>query len=153
MSLILGYSFSSYTEFSIVFSDLEYLLAYFVKLLGFFSFCLFLGILVKRSAFAIGFLFVWNIIEAIAKGILNFKLFPEGNTAENIMQFFPLESMSNLIIEPFSRLSVIKNIQNAIGGAGNVKDYSVHFTSIIIVLVWTAIFVFLSYKLLKKRDL
>ena len=144
MSLILGYSFSSYTEFSIVFSDLEYLLAYFVKLLGFFSFCLFLGILVKRSAFAIGFLFVWNILEGIAK---------EGKTADNIMQFFPLESMGNLIVEPFSRLSVIKNIQTAIGGAGNGKDYSVHFTSILIVLAWTAIFVFLSYKLLKKRDL
>jgi ABC-type transport system involved in multi-copper enzyme maturation permease subunit len=153
MSLILGYSFSSYTEFSIVFSDLEYLLAYFVKLLGFFSFCLFLGILVKRSAFAIGFLFVWNILEGIAKGILNFKLFPEGKTADNIMQFFPLESMGNLIVEPFSRLSVIKNIQTAIGGEGNGKDYSVHFSSIIIVLVWTVIFVFLSYKLLKKRDL
>lgn len=153
MSLILGYSFSSYTEFSIVFSDLEYLLAYFVKLLGFFSFCLFLGILVKRSAFAIGFLFVWNILEGIAKGILNFKLFPEGKTADNIMQFFPLESMGNLIVEPFSRLSVIKNIQTAIGGAGNGKDYSVHITSILIVLAWTAIFVFLSYKLLKKRDL
>jgi len=153
MSLILGYSFSSYTEFSIVFSDLEYLLAYFVKLLGFFSFCLFLGILVKRSAFAIGFLLVWNILEGIAKGILNFKLFPEGKTADNIMQFFPLESMGNLIVEPFSRLSVIKNIQTAIGGEGDSKDYSVHFTSILIVLVWTAIFVFLSYKLLKKRDL
>jgi ABC-type transport system involved in multi-copper enzyme maturation permease subunit len=153
LSLILGYSFSSYTEFSIVFSDLEYLLAYFVKLIGFFSFCLFLGILVKRSAFAIGFLFVWNILEGIAKGILNFKLFPEGKTADNIMQFFPLESMGNLIVEPFSRLSVIKNIQTAIGGEGNGKDYSVHFTSILIVLVWTAIFIFLSYKLLKKRDL
>jgi len=153
MSLILGYSFSSYTEFSIVFSDLEYLLAYFVKLLGFFSFCLFLGILVKRSAFAIGFLFVWNILEGIAKGILNFKVFPEGKTADTIMQFFPLESMGNLIVEPFSRLSVIKNIQTAIGGAGNEKDYSVHLTSILIVLAWTAIFIFLSYKLLKKRDL
>ncbi|MDH4402637.1 MAG: ABC transporter permease [Flavobacterium sp.] len=153
MSLILGYSFSSYTEFSIVFSDLEYLLAYFVKLLGFFSFCLFLGILVKRSAFAIGFLFVWNILEGITKGILNFKVFPEGKTADTIMQFFPLESMGNLIVEPFSRLSVIKNIQTAIGGAGNEKDYSVHLTSILIVLAWTAIFVFLSYKLLKKRDL
>lgn len=153
MSLILGYSFSSYTEMSIVFSDLEYLLAYFVKLLGFFSFCLFLGILVKRSAFAIGFLFVWNILEGIAKGILNFKIFPEGKTADNIMQFFPLESMGNLIVEPFSRLSVIKNIQTAIGGAGNGKDYNVHFSSILIVLAWTAIFVFLSYKLLKKRDL
>ncbi len=153
MSLILGYSFSSYTEFSIVFTDLEYLLAYFIKLIGFFSFCLFLGILVKKSAFAIGFLFVWNVLESILKGILSFKVFPEGKTAENITQFLPLESMSNLIIEPFSRLSVVKNIQTAIGGAGNGKDYSVHFTAILIVLAWTVIFMLMSYKLLKKRDL
>ena len=152
MSLILGYSFSSYTEFSIVFSDLEYLLAYFVKLLGFFSFCLFLGILVKRSAFAIGFLFVWNILEGIAKGILNFKLFPEGKTADNIIQFFPLESMGNLIVEPFTILSAIKNIQTAIGD-NDVKDYGVHFSAILIVLTWTVIFMLMSYKLLKKRDL
>ncbi|CAN1492759.1 NosY ABC-type transport system involved in multi-copper enzyme maturation, permease component [Flavobacteriaceae bacterium] len=153
MSLILGYSFSSYTEFSIVFTDLEYLLAYFIKLIGFFSFCLFLGILVKKSAFAIGFLFVWNVLESILKGILSFKVFPEGKTAENITQFLPLESMSNLIVEPFSRLSVVKNIQTAIGGAGNGKDYDVHFTSILIVLAWTVIFMLMSYKLLKKRDL
>ena len=153
MSLILGYSFSSYTEFSIVFSDLEYLLAYFIKLVGFFSLCLFLGILVKKSAFAIGFLFVWNILESIVKGILSFKVFPEGKSAENILQFFPLESMSNLIVEPFSRLSVVKNIQTAIGGAGNGKDYDVHLTSLLIVLAWTVIFMLMSYKLLKKRDL
>ncbi len=153
MSLILGYSFSSYTEFSIVFTDLEYLLAYFIKLIGFFSLCLFLGILVKKSAFAIGFLFVWNVLESILKGILSFKVFPEGKTADNILQFLPLESMSNLIVEPFSRLSVVKNIQTAIGGAGNGKDYDVHFTAILIVLAWTVIFMLMSYKLLKKRDL
>ena len=152
MSLILGYSFSSYTELSIVFSDMDYLLAYFVKLVGFFSFCLFLGVLVKRSAFAIGFLFVWNIIEGIANGILTFKVFPKSNTAEQITQFFPLESMSNLIVEPITRLSVIKNIQTAVGDT-NVKDYSVHFSSIFIVLVWTTLFIFLTYKIIKKRDL
>ena len=152
MSLILGYSFSSYTELSIVFSDMDYLLAYFVKLVGFFSFCLFLGVLVKRSAFAIGFLFVWNIIEGIANGILTFKVFPKTNTASQITQFFPLESMSNLIVEPITRLSVIKNIQTAVGDT-NVKDYSVHFSSIFIVLVWTTLFIFLSYKIIKKRDL
>ena len=152
MSLLLGFSFSSYTELSIVFSDLEYLLAYFIKLVGFFSFCLFLGILVKRSAFAIGFLFVWNIIEGIANGVLTFKIFPKSETASNIMQFFPLESMSNLIVEPFTRLSAIKNIQTAIG-ANDVKDYSVHFSAILIVLTWTMIFMFMSYKLLEKRDL
>jgi len=152
MSLILGYSFSSYTELSIVFSDMDYLLAYFVKLVGFFSFCLFLGVLVKRSAFAIGFLFVWNIIEGIANGILTFKVFPKSSTASQITQFFPLESMSNLIVEPITRLSVIKNIQTAVGDT-NVKDYSVHFSSIFIVLVWTTLFIFISYKIIKKRDL
>jgi len=152
MSLILGYSFSSYSEISIVFSDMEYLLAYFVKLVGFFSFCLFLGVLVKRSAFAIGFLFVWNIIEGIANGVLTFKVFPKSDTASQITKFFPLESMSNLIVEPFTRLSVIKNIQTAVGDT-NVKDYTVHFSSIFIVLVWTTLFIFMSYKIIKKRDL
>lgn len=152
MSLILGYSFSSYTELGIVFSDMEYLLAYFVKLVGFFSFCLFLGVLVKRSAFAIGFLFVWNILETIAKGVLTFKIFPKSETSANITQFFPLESMSNLIVEPFTKLSIIRNVKTAIGD-NDIKDYSVHFSAIVIVLLWTAIFVFLSYKLIKKRDL
>ena len=152
MSLILGYSFSSYTELGIVFSDMEYLLAYFVKLVGFFSFCLFLGVLVKRSAFAIGFLFVWNILETIAKGVLTFKVFPKSETAANITQFFPLESMSNLIVEPFTKLSIIRNVKTAFGD-NDIKDYSVHFSAIVIVLLWAAIFVFLSYKLIKKRDL
>lgn len=152
MTLLLGYSFSSYTEIGIVFSDLEYLLAFFVKLVGFFSFCLFLGILVKRSAFALGFLLVWNIIEGIAKGILNFKFFPEGKTASYITQLFPLEAMSNLIVEPFSRTSIVKSIGTQMG-VENLKDYSVHFSSIVIVIIWTIIFLILSYKILKNRDL
>jgi ABC-type transport system involved in multi-copper enzyme maturation permease subunit len=152
MSLILGLCFSSYNEVSIIFSGLEYILAYFIKLVGFFSFCLFLGILVKRSAFALGFLMVWNIIEGIAKGILSFKLFPEGNFSVYISQFFPLEAMSNLIVEPITRLSAIESIGTQMG-IENIKDYSVHWYSILIVLAWTVIFMLMSYKLLEKRDL
>ena len=153
MSLVLGYSFSSYNEIAIVFSDLEYLLAYFVKLVGFFSFCLFLGILVKRSAFALGFLLVWNIVEGIAIGLMKWKFFKDTNIAENVSQFFPLESMSNLIKEPITRLSVIKSAGEMIGGEKFVKDYDVHFHSVLIVVVWTVIFVLMSYKILQKRDL
>ena len=152
MSLILGLYFSSYNEVSIIFSGLEYILAYFIKLVGFFSFCLFLGILVKRSAFALGFLMVWNIMEGIAKGILSFKLFPEGNVSAYISQFFPLEAMSNLIVEPITRLSAIESIGTQMG-IENIKDYSVHWYSILIVLAWTVIFMLMSYKLLEKRDL
>jgi ABC-type transport system involved in multi-copper enzyme maturation permease subunit len=151
VSLILGLIFSDYKEIGIIFSDLEYLLAYFVKLLGFFSFCLFLGVLVKRSAFALGFLFIWNIFEGIVYGLMRWKFFSE-EIADKIIQFFPLASMSNLIVEPFSRLGAIQSVANQVG-EGFTKDYSVHFTNVLIVLVWTAVFVYGSYYILKKRDL
>jgi ABC-type transport system involved in multi-copper enzyme maturation permease subunit len=152
MSLILGFSFSSYTEFDVIFMDLDYLLAFFVKLTGFFSFCLFLGIFVKRSAFALGFLLVWLFVESIIKGLLVFQVFPNSNTGDYIMQFLPLEAMSNLIVEPFTRLSVIKTIGNQIG-VENTKDYDVHYLSILIVMIWTYLFVYFSYRILKNRDL
>ncbi|MHC0441250.1 ABC transporter permease [Flavobacterium sp. 3-210] len=152
MSLILGLSFSSYNEFGIIFSDLDYLLAFFVKLTGFFSFCLFLGILVKRSAFALGFLLVWNIIEGIIRGTLAFKVFPDSNTDEKITQFLPLESMSNLIVNPAPRLSVVKSIGTQMGIETDI-DYSVSYSAILIVLIWTFLFIYFSYNLLKKRDL
>ena len=152
MSLILGLCFSSYTEVSIIFSDLEYVLAFFVKLTGFFSLCLFLGILVKRSAFAIGFLLVLSIEEEIVIVFLPFKIFLDSQKEEYITQFFPLEAMSNLIVEPFSRLSLVKTIGSQIG-VENTKDYGVAFTTILIVLAWVCILNLLSYKILKKRDL
>ena len=157
MSLILGYSFSSYNEMGIVFSDLEYLLAFFVKLTAFFSFCLFLGILVKRSAFAFVFLFIWFIVENIFYWIIKFVILggddKHKNFGDTIIQFFPMESMGNLIKEPFTRLSAIKTIETTIGGAKVAKDYSVHFSEISIALLWAFIFILTSYYILKKRDL
>ncbi|MBF0695232.1 MAG: ABC transporter permease [Flavobacterium sp.] len=153
LSLILGLSFSSYTEVGIIFSDLEYLLAYFLKLTGFFSFCLFLGILVKRSAFALGFLLIWNIIEGIIYALLRFTFLGSSEQTTAVTQFLPLESMSNLIVEPITRISAIKAIENTISGQQNFKDYSVPLSAIIIVVAWTVIFVLMSYKILRKRDL
>lgn len=152
VSLILGLIYSSFTEVSIIFSDLEYLLAYFIKLVGFFSFCLFLGILIKRSAFALGFLLFWNIIEGIIIGILNFKVFPDDDNDRMITQFLPLESMSNLLVEPITRLKIVKSIGDQVG-IENLKDYGVHPLGIAIVVVWTGIFIYLSYKIIKSRDL
>jgi len=153
MSLLLGYSFSSYTEAGIVFSDLEYLLAYFIKLTAFFSFCLFLGILIKRSAFAIGFLIIWFIIEKIIYGTIKYRLEIGDKIADQIAGFMPLEAMSNLIKEPITRFQAYKAIENQISGGNSVKDYSVHLFEIAIVIVWTVIFMLMSYKILKKRDL
>ncbi len=151
VSMILGLIYSDYDEFSIIFSDLEFLLAFFVKLVGFFSFCLFLGVLVKRSAFALGFLILWQVFEGFVRGMIRWKLF-DSETTDAIMGFFPLNSMFNLIKEPFSRLNAVQTVANQIGEKVTL-NYHVHWYEILIVLVWTWIFVYLSYVLLKKRDL
>ena len=151
ISLGLGLAYSSFDEIGIIFSDLEFILGYFVKLLGFFSFCLFLGIFVKRSAFALGFLILWLIVEQLIFGLIGWKL-TSWETAQNIKNLLPLESMQNLVDEPFTRLSAVKNLGNQIGEDLNF-DYAVHWYEILIVLAWTTIFIYLSYALLKKRDL
>ncbi|WP_064966212.1 ABC transporter permease [Tenacibaculum ovolyticum] len=156
ISLILGSIYSDFNELSIIFSDLSYLFAFFVKLLGFFSFGLFLGILIKRSAFAVAAMIVWFIIESIVKGYLYWTLkdikTSTDEAVNSIMQFFPLEAMANLIKEPFSRLGAVKSVASQIG-TNFTKDYSVSLLNIFIVLIWTSIFIYASYLLLKKRDL
>lgn len=149
VSIILGYSYSDFKEFSIVTTDLEYLFAFFVKLVAFFSFGLFLGILVKRSAFAVGAMLVWFMVESFTKGMLYWKF---ETIVDKVMQFFPLEAMSNLIKEPFTRLSAVKTVAKQVGEDLS-KDFSVQPKDIVIVLVWTGIFIYASYVLLKKRDL
>ncbi|MGB0880582.1 MAG: ABC transporter permease [Polaribacter sp.] len=155
VSLILGIIYSDYNEFTIIISDLEYMLAFFIKLVSFFSFGLFLGILVKRSAFAVGAMLVWLIGESILKGYLFYNFRNADNTSEKvdtIMQFLPLEAMTNLIKEPFSRLGAVRSVANQVGETFT-KSYAVEFSTILIVSVWTFIFIYLSYALLKKRDL
>lgn len=151
VSLILGLFYSDFNELSIIFTDLEFLLAFFVKLTGFFSFCLFLGVLVKRSAFALGFLILWQVFEGIFRGILRWKFF-DGETTDSIMNLFPLQSMFNLIKEPFSRLGAVQSVANQMGEK-LALNYHVHWYEVIIVLFWTAIFIYGSYKILKRRDL
>jgi len=152
VSMILGLIYSDYNEFSIVFSDLEFLVAFFVKLLGFFSFGLFLGMLIKRSAFAVGAMVIWFIGENITYSLLKWKVFRDTDIADNIMQFAPIKAMWNLIDEPFSRLNAVKTLASQIG-EDITSDYGVHWYEIAIVLGWTFIFIYGSYYLLKIRDL
>jgi len=107
---------------------------------------------VKRSAFALGFLILWwAIFENLIIRLASWKLWgKEGSEA--VMQFMPLESMSNLIVEPVTKFKAVQSISKQLGES-LVKDYAVHWYTVLIVLVWTAIFIYGSYALLKKRDL
>ncbi|MBR9914244.1 MAG: ABC transporter permease subunit [Algicola sp.] len=145
--LFIGLYYSSIDEFNLIFRGTEFLLAYFVKLVGFFSLCLFLGMLLKRSAFALGFLFILFMLEWIIFWIVSWQI--NSDVAWSIHNFMPLQSMWNLIDQPFQRIAISK----VPSGEVAMYDFAVHWYEIAIVLGWTAIFTFLSYRLLKKRDL
>lgn len=147
-TFFIGMYYSSYTEANIVFREVEFLLAYFVKLVGFFSLCLFFGMLLKRSAFALAFLFVLYIVEWLVFWGA-YEVFDSADKAFQVKNYMPLESMYKLIDEPIQRIVMTKFPDKAELG----YDYAVHFSEVAIVLGWTALFIFLSYRLLKKRDL
>ena len=151
MSLIIGMIYSSYTEIGIVVRDLGYFLAYFLKLVAFFSFCLFITMLVRRAVFSIGIIVLLSAAEWISYAYLRWEVYKEEayHFAENISQFFPLMSIYNLIEQPFVRYGRKLSPQDI----GFSHDYYVHWYEQVIVLCWTAIFIYLSYVLLKKRDL
>ncbi|MCZ8169533.1 ABC transporter permease [Flavobacterium sp.] len=152
ISLLLGLMYSTYDEVGIIFSEMDYLLAFFVKLTGFFSFCLFLGVLIKRSAFAIGFLFVWYLIENIGFLIFGKLIVNDFELARSIFRYMPLEAMSGVLIEPFTKLDMIQAVGNQVGVL-EIKDYAVDYGLVTVVLVWTGLFIWGSYALIQKRDL
>src|SRR5690606_14972327 len=147
-SFFIGLYYSSYTEASIILSETEFLLAYFLKLVSFFSLCLFFGMLVKRSAFALAFLFILYIFEWLVFWGA-YEVFENVESAWKAKSFMPLESMYNLINQPFQRVIMTKYPDNL----DLTYDYAVHWYEFAIVIGWTTLFVFLSYRLLKKRDL
>jgi len=150
VSLILGFNYSTDQSFGLIFRDLEYFLAFFVKLLSFFSFGLFLGVLIKRSAFAIGGLFVWYIAELIIESAL-YSYLSEGN-ALLVSSILPLNSSEALIPSPFLRMDTLKTFSEQLG-TPLANDYSVPFFNLIVSGCWAVIFAYGAFFLIKKRDL
>ncbi|GLB49971.1 ABC transporter permease [Neptunitalea lumnitzerae] len=152
LTLVLGLIFSDFNTPLVILKDTDYLLAYFVKLLGFFSICLFLGMLVRKSAFALGFLFIWYILEWIGYSALNHYFPDNSNIPDKIFNFFPINSLANLVKEPVTRFNPVKTASNLIGET-IVKDYLTHWYEYAIALAWTFIFIFFTHIILKKRNL
>ncbi|WP_292889342.1 ABC transporter permease subunit [Nonlabens sp.] len=153
-SLILGLIYSDFNEASIIFSQMGYLGAFFLAHLVFFCFCLFAGILVKRSAFALGFVAVWWIFEAvlnlIARGVDQLY---ETHIYDWLLHILPLNAMSNLIKEPVTKIDLISSTIKQIDIQGMDFTYDMEWIDILSVSIWSALFIYWSYALLKRRDL
>jgi ABC-type transport system involved in multi-copper enzyme maturation permease subunit len=154
VSLILGLVYSDYNELSIIFSDLEFLGAFFLSHLVFFCFCLFAGIFLKRSAFALGLIFVWYIFEGILNvAALMLDRYAETDVYNWILHILPLNAMSNLIKQPFTRIGLIDATMDQISQNNLQFSYQIEWVDVLSVSIWSFLFIYWSYLLLKRRDL
>ncbi len=151
LSFLLGIIYSDYTSSGMIFSELYFLLSFFLKLTGTFMFILFLGFLFRRSAFALGFFLIWLSIESIFYGFIRWKCFDK-EIAEFISSFFPYKNFGFLLPEPFTRLNAAKQLGKQIGQKIEIFD-GIPLYHYFISLAWIGIFYMLSLYLLKKRDL
>ncbi len=139
--LIMGLIYSHVTTLRDIFSELEFLAAYFLEVFTFLSFALLVGLVLKKAGFAIVFIFMYTLI---------FEPFLTVNFEHNqlimeqtswIAPYFPVRALNNLIHVPFQRY-VFMEIQDFIAW----KD-------ILIVLAWLVVFQGIIYRLLTKRDI
>jgi ABC-type transport system involved in multi-copper enzyme maturation permease subunit len=107
--------------------------AYFLMLTAYLIFAFMIGLLIKRTGLAMGLMFLYTII---IEPILVFRI-----QTDWIKGLFPIKSMNNLIHMPFGKYALRE-----------VQDY-VAFKDVVIVLFYTALFLYLIFLLLKKRDL
>lgn len=92
------------------------------------------------------------IIEQMIYGFLGWKLV-SWETALGLKRLLPLESMTNLINEPFSRLNAVQSVAAQMGERFELDYGGVHWYEILVVLIWTIVFVYCSLALLRNRDL
>ncbi len=117
----------------------EFLPAYFLEVFAFLSYALMLGMFVQRSGLTIVLLLLSHMIEAIVK--LNVFRFGIENSLGWLKQFFPLESITNLVPLPFPRYA-FQEIQD-----------SVSVVAVLIAIGWAILFNYFSYLRLKKADI
>jgi ABC-type transport system involved in multi-copper enzyme maturation permease subunit len=156
ITMVLGLAYSDFTEASIIFRETHYLLAFFMNHLLMFSFCLFAAMLVKRSAFALGFVFIWFILETIAFNYVRWQVDLKNGTEFHkiLAHVLPLESASNLIQEPWTRIDLIQEgLNRATQKSENSFIYSFKYWHFASTAAWICLLNYLTYVILKKRDL
>jgi ABC-type transport system involved in multi-copper enzyme maturation permease subunit len=134
IGMVTGMIYSPSIEWNYVFTDLEFFPAYFLEIFAFLSYALMLGIIVQRSGLTIVLLMLSHMIEAIVKANID-------NYLPWIVDFFPMQSITNLVSLPFARYAFQE-----------IKDY-VAWQAVLIVSAWIFLFNYFSYMKLKKADI
>lgn len=135
--LYLGFIHSSSTSIGDVFGKMIFLLAYFIEVSAYLIFCLFLGILFKKT----GITFIAHFVYLIVEPILEYNL------PDSFGPYLPLNAMNGILKTPNTSLIKVKS-----------PEFNFDFQEVVAIqdvgvcLAYALLFTGFSYLLLKKRD-
>ncbi|MCF6170969.1 MAG: ABC transporter permease [Bacteroidales bacterium] len=132
--LILGLVNTPELRFSLIFTNIGFIAAYFLELFSFSLLAMLIGFLLRQSGLSIVMLAIYFYI---AEPIL-VRLLPD-----KVSSFLPVESMANLIDFPNSELMKMFNV--------NFNEF-VSLPDVFICSFWSVFFVGMAYLLLRNRD-
>lgn len=132
-----------YSGFGGFYQNLHYVPTYFLQTLGYFSFAFLFAVLVRRPALSIIFFVVSFIVEFIIGLVLT-------KAASGIpYQFFPLNIFSQLTPVPFFEKVIHYKEMKTGTNIWIMPDWMQYA----LVIVYIALFFFIAYRVLKRRDL
>jgi len=135
LGLFLGLLYSPVKEFSYIVQNMEFVAAYGLEVFVFLCMAMFAAFLFQKSGVTIIlFLLYTACIEPILTAILQFKY-------EWAVWYFPVEAINRIIRVPFQKYALVY-----------VHDH-ILIQDVLVSAGWGAIFILLSYWLLKRRDL
>lgn len=140
--LITGSIYSHVWETHFVFDELEFLAAYFFDIVVYCSLAFLLSLILKKAGFVIVVLFLYSFMfEPIASAILTNAPYFRDSFWSELVAFFPIQSLNNLITVPFGRYIFIE-----------IQD-NIPFKTIAIAAGWLVFYLTMVITILTKRDL
>ena len=137
IGFLTGMLWSPVTGLDYIMMNIEFVPAYFLHLVCFQLFCLFLGLLLKRSGITIALImFYFILIEPILYFVL--RLYYEFTT---LAELLPMQAMRNLIPDPFLKFA-FQETQNFVG-----------IPELLVVFAYIGICLIGIFTLLKRRDI
>jgi ABC-type transport system involved in multi-copper enzyme maturation permease subunit len=136
--MILGLIYSSNTSFGAITGKLIYLAGYFVEIFAYLSFALLLGILIKRTGFAVIILFVYPIIEIIVEQYVPEKMAP----------YLPVKAMNMILQTPNTSLIQYSTPTSEIRLQTHIAAHDVFIAS-----AYALLFLVLAFLFIRKKDL
>ena len=134
IALVNGFIYSPEITFSQAFAGMEFYPAYCLEVFAFLSFAMMMSFFIQRSGLTIIVLLSSFVIELIIKAKVD-------NYSVEAIQYFPLESISNLVPLPFARYAFQE-----------IRDF-VTLSSVLIAGAWTVVFNYVSFVKLKRSDI